>query len=300
MIESLSIAEFKVGSLESLLKIISKNFNVGQKDLLTQTLLHLPRLTDDQLKDQQTVTTEISRLADRILQTRKEYEHLERPPKSFKFENLSVEWIEEDLARIIHEKFHYIGRFRKNSLHIGIFLSDSGEKRLAGLTTFSDFDQVHIEKYLPADLEGNKVRTVSRIYSFDWVPKNFASYMIGKAIRAIKNHQPDIKMLITYLNPNLKFNGTIYKASNWNLFAKEEIQKYAYLDSNYITLRALQEDYDMTDLDLLQDKLRDRLTFSLQALEPLQIFGYITDKRSRQKNTVRTDTYFITKNPPIV
>ena len=288
----------ETGNLASLIKIISNKHNVNTRDLLTQTLLHLPRLTNHQTEDQQIITDEISRLANKILQTRKGYEYLEESPKSFGFENLSSEWLQDDIARIIHEKFHYLGRFRKDSLHIGIFLSASMGRRLAGLATFSDFDQTHIEKYLPAGLKSGKIKVISRIYAFDCVPKNFASHMIGQAIRSIKNRQPDIKMLITYSNPNLKFEGTIYKATNWKLFAKEEIKRYAYLDGNYVTLRSLQEDHNETDLDLLQSKLGERLTFSLQPLEPLQIYAYILDKRLKEYSD-QTNLYDIKKYPPI-
>ncbi len=297
--ETLTKINLIMNNMESLIKINSKKYHVGAKDLLTQVLLHIPKLTNYQLRDPTTVNAEIARLANIIHQARSEYEYLEKHPRSFKFDKLHAEWVEDDLARIIHEKFHYIMRFRQNSSHVGIFLSDSGEKRLAGLITFSDFDQEHIEKYLPIDIEKNQVKILSRMYSFDWVPKNFSSHMIGKSLRMIKNHYTDTKMLLTYLNLNLKFEGTSYKASNWKLFAKEQIQKYAYLDDNYVTLRSLIEDFCLTRLDLLQEKLGNRLQFSLQPLEPLQIYEYVLDKRIKIHGTSNNVVHVIKKNIPI-
>jgi len=55
----------ETGNLASLIKIISNKHNVNTRDLLTQTLLHLPRLTNHQTEDQQIITDEISRLANK-------------------------------------------------------------------------------------------------------------------------------------------------------------------------------------------------------------------------------------------
>jgi hypothetical protein len=52
-----------------------------------------------------------------------------------------------------------------------------------------------------------------------------------------KNH--GVSDYVTYVNPNMGFTGSSYRASGWHLLGTEPGTTYRYLDERYITDRAL-------------------------------------------------------------
>ena len=278
-------------------KQVAYRLEVSESDLLKQSLLHLPRFSSSDLSYNSILQSEVMRLANRMKEARRGYEHFQKAPQDLALDDLEIDHVAENIAKIIHEKFHYIGQYRKNSEHIGLFYKTKDERRIVGLISFSKFDLSHLTTYF-ANLEINKIMVVSRIFSFDYAPKNFVSFMISKSIDKLRNANHDVSLLLTYLNPNLGFRGTTYRASNWKLFGKEEITRYVYLDGNYATLRALREYYGITDLQTLESKLGKRLTYSVQPLEPLQIFVYPLKKHLKGEFSKDTNNS-ISKDPPI-
>lgn len=273
----------KVSEFDLITSKIAKKSRVDWRDLTVHALLHLPRFSDEQLRTRIVVANEVNRLAARIKELRSGYEYLEHFSGRSRLERTMVEQVDETLAKVILERFHYIGTYRKNSTHVGVFSYEKNVKRIAGLTTISEFDLEHVKDYLPREIERSAVKVLSRIYSFNWVPKNFGSYMLGRVFDFIRSNKPETELLLTYLNPNLGFKGATYRASNWSLFAEEEVHNYIYLDKNYITLRALVEAFATDNIELLKTKLGDRLSFSLQPLEPLKIYRYFLYKHEREK-----------------
>lgn len=65
----------------------------------------------------------------------------------------------------------------------------------------------------------NDVTELRRLCCIDDTPKNTESYFIGKTLRwLIKN--TDIKTVISYADPEFNHEGTIYKASNFELIGR--------------------------------------------------------------------------------
>ena len=62
---------------------------------------------------------------------------------------------------------------------------------------------------------GVKVWELARLYLIDGLPKNAETWVIGAAIRYIKKHHRDVGALVSYADPSVGHQGTIYKASNW-------------------------------------------------------------------------------------
>ena len=56
---------------------------------------------------------------------------------------------------------------------------------------------------------------LARLWVDDSVPKNAESYLIGRAVRYIKRHRPEVVALVSYADPSVGHCGTIYKAANW-------------------------------------------------------------------------------------
>lgn len=62
---------------------------------------------------------------------------------------------------------------------------------------------------------GGMTWELARLWLDDSVPKNAETYLIGRAVRYIRQHHRDVKALVSYADPSVGHAGTIYKAANW-------------------------------------------------------------------------------------
>lgn len=62
---------------------------------------------------------------------------------------------------------------------------------------------------------GGKTWELARLYLLDEIPKNAETWLIGKSVRYIKRENPEVKFLLSYADPSVGHEGTIYKAANW-------------------------------------------------------------------------------------
>lgn len=56
---------------------------------------------------------------------------------------------------------------------------------------------------------------LARLWLSDVLPRNSESWFIGRAIRHLKSHHPQVQCLVTYADPSVGHEGIIYKATNW-------------------------------------------------------------------------------------
>jgi len=269
--------------------------------LLRRTLLQLPKFSQSQQDDSSIVFGEIERIASRIRASR-EKATISPQTNQRLSKQTSLKWkdVPENIAKVIHEDYHYLGFHRRNSTYKGLY-SNEGEPDgtfPSSLVTVSPFDLYHLTPRLPAGVRPENVLVVSRIYSFDWAPRNSTSFLLSSLTEWLRKNRPSVRMLMTYLNPNVGFNGASLRASNWTLFLKEGPIRYAYLDGDYITLRALIERYALNDLSDLVRRLNGRLTLSVQTLLPLEIYCYFIDHHLRN-DSFRSTVQEVKKMPAI-
>ena len=83
---------------------------------------------------------------------------------------------------------------------------------------------------------GGETWELSRLWIDDSVPKNAETYLIGRAIRYIKNNFPKVKNLVSYADPSFGHTGTIYRASNWQEDGRTDQERktprFDYADAN--------------------------------------------------------------------
>jgi hypothetical protein len=260
-------------------------FGLGSKELTRQLRLHLPRLSPTELT-QSNIIRETERLAARLLIS------TARTSKDFKPQHLThtelchtrLRLVEPSIAETIHETFHYLGSRRGGGIHLGLYadrVSGYGSSLLS-VVTLSPFDLSHWKNALPHGIGQEQVLVLSRLYAFDWCPQNTVSFSLGRVFSWIRENLPHVKMLLTYLNKNLGFQGTVYKATNWVLFGKEKKIRYLYLDYDYITDRQMIREHGTADFEKLQLKLGRRITRSIHPLSPLELYAYFFDSRHRK------------------
>ena len=56
---------------------------------------------------------------------------------------------------------------------------------------------------------------LTRLFIHDGFGKNIESFSISQSFKWIKEHADDIKVLVSYADPTVKHNGSIYQATNW-------------------------------------------------------------------------------------
>jgi hypothetical protein len=209
----------------------------------------------------------------------REFPHPDR--KLRELSGAKLEALDPSLAQLLQENYHYLGSYRSDGVHFG--LNISGGRQLLSAVTLSPFDLPHLVDALPESIRPGEVMVLSRMLAFSWSPRNTISHTLSRVVDALRERLPHVKLLLTYLNPNLGFTGSSYKASNWLLFGKERKKRYLYFDTNYVTDRNMIELYGTADLYKLRSTVGDRITSSVQTLEPLRIYAYFLDTAMRRK-----------------
>jgi len=180
----------------------------------------------------------------------------------------------EHVARVIHERRHYLGSFHAGT-HLGLVLPDSN--RPLSLVTLSPLDVQSLILRLPPDVEPSSVMVLSRLYSLLDAPKNTLSFTLSKTFQWLRTQRPVVKLLLTYLDRNLGFSGSIYRATNWHMFGHELKQAYLYLDGEYVTHRELKRRFGTYEWSTLLPLLGDRISRSSIELAPLDVYAFRLD-----------------------
>jgi len=260
---------------------------VDTQNLLRQVLLHVYRFHPDEIEQHGLIAREVKRLKEKLVRLNLDTPKLSEPPDPAHIElpHTRLDFVDSSTAEIVHRAHHYLGSFRGDAVHLGLYHQevDSHASYLMSVVSLSPFDLMHIADALPYGLRPEQVMVLSRLFAFHWSPHNTISHTLGRVFCWLRERLPHIKMLITYLDPNLGFSGSVYKATNWVLFGRERKKRYLYLDSDYITDRQLIRIYGTADFHELRTRLGDRLSCSLSSLEPLEIFVYFLDDALRRK-----------------
>lgn len=158
----------------------------------------------------------------------KQIEELQAPysewlmPINVKLKQLEFVIIEEELAKVFHERFHYVHSFRPG-LHFAMIYGD----RIVcqGSVAKSDLS------FLPhADF------VLSRFFAFRWAPENIFSYFHA-AMRKHLIQEYNTKLIASFINPNIGFSGKSHLGAQYKIFGYEYGTKYAYVDDKYRTMR---------------------------------------------------------------
>lgn len=238
---------------------------VSDKDLLTQLHLHLPRLSFEALGDPAEIEQEAQRLARVMVHRKQGYEHWARQPKIESLEKRSLYFgvCDAQDARIIQERFHYIAAYHEGIAHFALYAPAAPNVPMA-VASLSPMDVSRLEGFFPYVQQKAQAAILSRVFAFDWAPMNTISYLLGQTYRWVRKNLSSVKVLLTFVNPNLGFTGTSLLASNWKPWLEVET-KYLYIADRYIPYRVFEG---------LPDDAKKLVTGSLYGLEPLKVFRY--------------------------
>jgi hypothetical protein len=246
-------------------RLASRARQVSERDIAKQLLLHLPRFAPDQLVVQNLISREAARLANKLetlrsgFSTWAEHPRLEHLDKS----ELVAQECSDNVADDVYTRFHYIGTLREAIVHLGVYVRDVPNTPMA-LASLSEMDITALDKYFPSSAARKTALVVSRVFAFDWAPRNSISFLLGRLAQWVLKYRPEVRVLLTHLNPNLGFNGASYLAANWSPFT-EVPARYLYFGDDYITYRSFA---------VMPARVKATVRASVCKLEPLLVLRY--------------------------
>jgi hypothetical protein len=229
----------------------------------------------------QIIQTEIDQLLTELTSLyKKEHLEVQFPDKdeSIILEQPDVRLLSQQQAKKIHACCHYLLSPRVGKFHLGLF---SKQGSILGLASFSENDLVHLNKNLPKGVRQEDTLVLSRFMIFDNTPYNTSSYFLAQTSKWIRKNHPEVRLILSYLDPNLGFEGTIYKAYNARLIAEEEKKRYLYYHNRYATDRAMIEKFGTADIEKLL-KMESGISMSKNKLEPLLVFAWDISRRPKR------------------
>ena len=127
-----------------------------------------------------------------------------------------VKVIPSKIANAFVRKHHYSGKVAATSkLHFGCFF----ENRLHGVISYGS--SIDKRKVLPLveNTGWNEYLELNRLAFDDYLPRNSESRCLSISFNLIKKNAPHIKWILSYADGCQCGDGTIYRASGFNLTA---------------------------------------------------------------------------------
>jgi hypothetical protein len=163
---------------------------------------------------------------DRIIELIKYWCNINTEKKQFSFDDVIIRDCPTDDVKIFLGKYHYLHKTGNNKIKLGFYLGDI----LIGLVIYGPITRN--ESATRLGLKPGELLELTRLCIHPgYQIKNFASWMISKSIKLIKNKHQHIKKLISFADSTFNHDGVIYKASNWKLDGIVE-PSYWYVDKD--------------------------------------------------------------------
>ncbi|TMD14717.1 MAG: hypothetical protein E6J00_04845 [Chloroflexi bacterium] len=254
------------------------------RDLFLQAILHLPRLGEvDGTISLMSAMAEIERLRVNRARELQPLRAIGAPPSVIPtLEELEVGPVGSDQAEPIISHFHYLRSFRTDSVSIAAMW----KRGIVALCSVSPLDVPRLADRLPIS-SAREAAVISRIFVFDWAPRNLVSYLLARAEKS-EAIGSDVRLLLTYVNPNMGFTGASYRAANWRRIGFETGTRYAYLRGGYVTDRRLAS---------LPASEQRAVEYSRMPLRPLAVFGRFLDEELSRAASQRGE-FVIGRVPP--
>ena len=164
--------------------------------------------------------------------------------------DIIVKVIPANIANEFVKKHHYSGKVVANSsLHFGAFL----DGKLHGVMSYgSPLDKRKVLPLVQPSL-WNEMLELNRMAFDDYLPANSESRCIAISIRLIKRNAPHVKWILSFSDGTQCGDGTIYRASGFNLTGIKENSQLFELQSGE---KVHKMNFETTRPTPLQTKLR--------------------------------------------
>lgn len=217
---------------------------------------------------------------------------------------ITIRQLNKNVATDIINKYHYTHNCGNIKIAFGIFIEnnvkffDKGEK-VIGAIIYSHPVGRNVIESISDSLKSNEVLELTRLYIHDGYGKNIESYSISKSIKLIKKLMKNIKVLISYADPEQNHVGTIYQSSNWlyqgNKFRL--VDSYWYnLKGKWVHPRTIVERYGSLSPQVI---LKHYKEYEIKELERKHRYIYILGSKKEKKELKKKLKYPILKYPKL-
>jgi len=135
-----------------------------------------------------------------------------------------VRHINKNVAASFIEKYHYTHKASSCRYALGLYyieeshsFFEGANEKLIGVMTYghpvSNRTVASITKTHPLELD--EVLELTRLVCLDGYGKNLESHFIGASFKWLKENAPEVKVLVSYADPEQTHTGGIYRATNW-------------------------------------------------------------------------------------
>jgi hypothetical protein len=169
--------------------------------------------------------------------------------------DIIVKVIKSKAANDFVKKYHYSGKVvNLSNLHFGAFL----DGKLHGVLSFGPpMDKRKNLNLVETSNKGinekwNEMLELNRMAFDDYLPKNSESRCISVCIRLIKKNAPQIKWILSYSDATQCGDGTIYRASGFQLTQINKNATIWKLKSGEIVAKRGDSRYDFEGAEKLQ------------------------------------------------
>ena len=137
---------------------------------------------------------------------------------------VSLRPIDKRIARDMIEKNHYSGRLSSCRYPLGIFYDEDSQhqffdknEKLIGVACYGfPVGRRVVGSIFKEEIIQNKnILELTRLFIHDGYGKNIESLAISLSFKWMKQHASNIKVLISYADPEQSHDGAIYQATNW-------------------------------------------------------------------------------------
>jgi len=137
---------------------------------------------------------------------------------------VSLKQIDKMVAKDFVVKHHYSHKFTSCRYALGIyyekdehFFFDGKYDKLIGVMIYGHPVGASAVNSVTVDdsVKDGNILELTRLVIFDGFGSNIESYVIGQSFKWLKKNAPDIKVLLSYADPEASHAGIIYQATNW-------------------------------------------------------------------------------------
>ena len=196
---------------------------------------------------------------------------------------LSIKIIEKQIAFDMIIKNHYSHKKTSTKFALGIFHN----KKLIGCMTYGFPVGRLVVKSIVPSFENNEVLELTRLWIADDYGQNIESWFIGQSFRFIKNNYPQVKCLISYADPNVGHQGSIYQATNW-LYQKSPMICKAFqvvVDGKILHPRTCVARYGTTNIKKLEAITNKKCSWKLE--QKKRRYLYFVCNRKEKRNYLK-------------
>lgn len=137
---------------------------------------------------------------------------------------LTIRLINKGVAESFIREHHYTHKLSSARYTLGLFYKEAShsffegahEKLIGCLVYGHPVSNATVTSiFQTIELELSAILELTRLVILDGYGKNIESYFIGQSFRWLREHDPAVKVLISYADPEQGHTGLIYRATNW-------------------------------------------------------------------------------------